>query len=172
MDRAGEGNGLWAWGEGRESFLGIRNFQLLQSQTPLMNPALVMLLIPLMNLVYRVCDRLGLKTTPLRRITAGMFISALSFVATALLQDHIDVSPKNSVWIGWQFWQYFIITISEIMVSITGLEFAYTQAPKKMKSTVMGFWLLIVTLGNVLVVILAEIQGPLTSGSAPILFAA
>ncbi len=36
------------------------------------------------------------------------------------------------------------------MVSITGLEFAYTQAPKRMKSTIMGFWLLSVSLGNVL----------------------
>ena len=48
------------------------------------------------------------------------------------------------------------------MVSITGLEFAYTQAPKKMKSTVMGFWLLTVTLGNVLVAYLAGVQGPMT----------
>src|SRR5262249_56293492 len=50
-------------------------------------------------------------------------------------------------------------TIGEVMVSITGLEFAYTQAPKKMKSTVMGFWLLTVTVGNVLVAYLAGIQG-------------
>ena len=41
------------------------------------------------------------------------------------------------------------------MVSITGLEFAYTQAPKKMKSTIMGFWLLNVTMGSLLVVLLA-----------------
>jgi POT family proton-dependent oligopeptide transporter len=34
------------------------------------------------------------------------------------------------------------------MVSITALEFAYTQAPKKMKSFVMAVFLLSVTLGN------------------------
>ena len=42
------------------------------------------------------------------------------------------------------------------MVSITGLEFAYTQAPKSMKSTIMGFWLLAVSFGNVLVAFLTR----------------
>jgi POT family proton-dependent oligopeptide transporter len=128
---------------------------------PAANPLLVMGLIPLMNLVYYLCDRLGLKTTPLRRITAGMGVTAGSFVATALLQQYIDRSPPASVWVGWQLIQYLLLTVGEVMVSITGLEFAYTQAPKKMKSTVMGFWLLTVTLGNVLVALLAKVQGPL-----------
>jgi POT family proton-dependent oligopeptide transporter len=92
-----------------------------------------------------------------------MVITAFSFVATALLQQYIDKSPPQSVWIGWQLIQYLIITVGEVMVSITGLEFAYTQAPKKMKSTVMGFWLLTVTVGNVIVAFLARIQGPLTT---------
>ena len=50
--------------------------------------------------------------------------------------------------IGWQFIPYLLITVAEIMVSITGLEFAYTQAPRAMKSTIMSFWLLSVTFGN------------------------
>lgn len=156
---------LRLWGE-RESFLGIPNIKLKESQVPAANPMLVMALIPLMNLVYLLFDKIGLKTTPLRRITVGMWITAASFVATALLQQYIDAERAagrpNSVWIGWQLIQYLVITIGEVMVSITGLEFAYTQAPKKMKSTVMGFWLLTVTVGNVLVAFLARVQGPMT----------
>ncbi len=38
--------------------------------------------------------------------------------------------------------------MAEVMVSITGLEFAYTQAPRAMKSTIMSLWLLTVTAGN------------------------
>ena len=157
---------LRLWGD-RESFLGIRNVTLESSQTPAMNPLMVMLFIPLMNVVYGLFDRLGLKTTPLRRVTVGTFFTAASFVATALLQQSIDAaaaagSPK-SIWWGWQAIQYVLITLGEVMVSITGLEFAYTQAPRKMKSTVMGFWLLTVTLGNVLVYLMAGVQKQLTA---------
>src|SRR5262249_46449402 len=119
---------LWA---GRDSFLGVPNLVLKPSQVPALNPLMVMLLIPLMNGVYHLCDRLGLKSTALRRITVGMWITASSFVATALLQQTIDRSPAQSVWIGWQLIQFLLVTTGEVMVSITGLEFAYTQAPKK-----------------------------------------
>jgi POT family proton-dependent oligopeptide transporter len=56
----------------------------------------------------------------------------------------------------WQSVPYVIITVSEVLVSITGLEFAYSQAPKRMKSTIMGFWYLTVAFGNMLVSLLAE----------------
>jgi POT family proton-dependent oligopeptide transporter len=149
---------LRLWG-GLGSFLGIPNKTLEASQVPALNPLMVMLLIPFMNLVYYLIDRTGFETTPLRRISVGMFITASSFVATALVQTYIDRSPPQTVWVGWQVIQYLLLTIGEVMVSITGLEFAYTQAPRKMKSTVMGFWLLTVTLGNVLVAFLAGFKG-------------
>src|SRR5262249_27255003 len=123
------------------------------------NPFLIMVLIPLMNLVYRRIDRLGIRTTPLRRITVGMLITSLSFVATAVLQTQIDRLGEGQVWIVWQLPQYVLLTLGEVMVSVTGLEFAYSQAPKRMKSTVMGFWLLTVTAGNVLVVFLSGFHG-------------
>src|SRR5262249_62302617 len=88
----------------------------------------------------------------------GMFIAAVAFVVVALLQAWIDHNARNGlpkVWFAWQVIAYLIITIAEVMVSITGLEFAYTQAPARMKSTIMGFWLLAVSLGNVLVAFLA-----------------
>ncbi len=50
--------------------------------------------------------------------------------------------------IGWQMVAYIILTAAEILVSIVCLEFAYTQAPKKMKSFIMGIYFLGVSLGN------------------------
>lgn len=50
--------------------------------------------------------------------------------------------------IGWQFLAYIIITAGEILVSIVCLEFAYTQSPKKIKSFVMGIYMLGISLGN------------------------
>ena len=58
----------------------------------------------------------------------------------------------------WQVIQYLIMTTGEVLVSVTGLEFAYTQAPRRMKSTIMGFWLFCVTLGNLIVAFLAPLQ--------------
>merc|ERR1711976_1002885 len=52
--------------------------------------------------------------------------------------------------------QFFIITVAEVLISITGLEFAYTQAPKTLKSVLASFWLLTVSVGNIVVIIVAE----------------
>jgi POT family proton-dependent oligopeptide transporter len=151
---------LRLWGD-RESFLGIENTTLNRNQVPALNPLMVMLLIPLMNVVYGRLDRIGLKTTPLRRITAGMFFAAVSFAVVALLQVAIDAHDRDGlprVWFGWQVIPYLLMTVAEVLVSVTGLEFAYTQAPARMKSTIMGFWLLTVALGNVLVAFLAGFE--------------
>ena len=129
------------------------------SQIPALNPAMVMILIPGMNLLYGVSDRAGFKTTPLRRITIGMIFAAASFAAVAMIQARIDASPPGTVSVWWQVLPYALITIGEVMVSITGLEFAYTQAPRRMKSTVMGFWLLAVATGNILTGLVAQFGG-------------
>src|SRR5262249_45439055 len=68
------------------------------AQIPALNPLMVMLLIPLLNLVYAGCDRIGLKATPLRRITVGMFIASSSFIAVALLQMWIESHGIGVVW--------------------------------------------------------------------------
>ncbi|MES2663103.1 MAG: POT family MFS transporter [Pseudomonadota bacterium] len=117
------------------------------SQLQALNPVFVMLLIPLfMYGIYPFCEKIGLSMTPLRRMTYGMFLAALSFIVVGILQIFIDKSYDISI--GWQIIAYLILTMSEVMVSITGLEFAYTQAPKSMKSTIMSFWLLTVFIGN------------------------
>jgi len=132
--------------------------KLLPSQTPALNPILVMILIPLMNLVYKGAENLGIKMAPLRRMTIGMFLTAVSFVTVAFIQEQIISGGSGTVHVLWQLVPYVIITTAEVLVSITGLEFAYTQAPRRMKSTIMGFWLLTVTLGNVVVSFLARLS--------------
>ncbi|MBY0229182.1 MAG: hypothetical protein K2W96_07895 [Gemmataceae bacterium] len=132
--------------------------KLLPSQIPALNPLMVMILIPLVNLAYVGFEKAGMKLSALSRMTIGMFITALSFAAVAVLQGWIIDSGKGVVGIAWQLIPYFLITLGEVLVSITALEFAYTQAPKKMKSTIMGFFLLTVSLGNVLVAFLAGFE--------------
>lgn len=65
-------------------------------------------------------------------------------VTAEFRSDTVDRLPH----IGWQLLAYVILTSAEIMVSITALEFAYTQAPNEAKSIVMSLYLLTVFFGN------------------------
>jgi proton-dependent oligopeptide transporter, POT family len=136
------------------------NLKVLPSQTSSVNPIMVMVLIPILTFgVYPAFEKMGFRVTALRRMSIGMFITVFSFVAVALIQGMIDHQGRGAVSIWWQVIPYGIITTAEVLVSVTGLEFAYTQAPKRMKSTIMGFWLLTVSLGNVVVVLISMIEG-------------
>jgi POT family proton-dependent oligopeptide transporter len=68
-------------------------------------------------------------------------------IVEAFIQSNLTEMPN----VGWQFLAYIVLTAAEIMVSIVCLEFAYTQAPPKMKSFIMGVYFLGVSLGNVFV---------------------
>ncbi len=128
-------------------------------QLSALNPLMVMMIIPLLNvLVYNPLEKRGRPARPLQKMTVGMFLAAIAFVAAALLQQRIEGAGAGRVHVLWQVVQYVIMTTAEVLVSVTGLEFAYTQAPRKMKSTIMGFWMLCVTFGNVLVAFLAPME--------------
>ena len=124
-------------------FLGLN---LLPEQVQTANPILILAFIPLVNyLLYPMIDRV-FPLTPLRKIGIGLFLTAGSFLPIAHAQHLIDLGTKPTIW--WQMLAYVILTLGEAMVSITGLEFSYTQAPNKMKSAIMAAWLFTVSLGN------------------------
>lgn len=118
-------------------FLGVT---WLESQIQAVNPILILIFIPLFTfIIYPWINRLY-PLSPLRKIGLGMILMTVSFGLTTVVQSWIDAGQRPSI--GWQIVAYVIITASEIMVSIVGLEFAYTQAPRAMKSWIMSlFWL-------------------------------
>ena len=63
-----------------------------------------------------------------------------------------DGARHDANWpsIAWQLLAYVVLTMAEVLVSVTCLEFSYTQAPKKMKSFIMSLYLLSVSAGNFL----------------------
>lgn len=125
-------------------------YELLPGQIQTFNPVFLLIFIPVFTYwVYPAFDKIGLKTTPLRRIGAGLIVTALSFIVIAILQTWIDNGEHPSVW--WQVFAYIILSAGEVLVSVTGLEYAYTQAPKSMKSTMSAIWLLTFALGNLFV---------------------
>ena len=124
-------------------FLGI---EWLASQIQAINPVLILVFIPLFSyLIYPALGRV-IKLTPLRKIGMGFLLIALSFGICAIAQERIDAGQSPSI--AWQIGAYLVITAGEVMVSIVGLEFAYTQAPKSLKSMIMSLYLLAVFVGN------------------------
>src|SRR5438132_3536776 len=144
---------LWGMSNGIEWTLQAEKMNLhwfgmdlLAAQVQTANPILILLFIPLVNyVIYPMIDRVFL-LTPLRKIGIGLFLTALSFVVIVWIQGQIDAGLKPGV--NWQFLAYIVLTLGEAMVSITGLEFSYTQAPNSMKSSVMALWLLTVACGE------------------------
>ncbi len=119
---------------------------ILPSQVQTANPIFILLFIPIVNyLLYPAMDKV-FPLTPLRKIGIGLFLTAASYMVIWYIQQMVDAGAKPSV--NWQFLAYAILTLGEAMVSITGLEFSYTQAPNKMKSAVMALWLFTVSMGN------------------------
>ena len=117
------------------------------AQMQALNPMLVMLLIPFNNLVlYPLLRKAGFEPTALKRMGFGIAFSGLAWVAAGAIQLWID--GGDPVAITWQILPYALLTFGEVLVSATGLEFAYSQAPPSMKGTIMSFWLLSVTFGN------------------------
>jgi len=121
-------------------------FTWLPEQPQSINPLLIMVMIPLFSyVIYPAINRV-FPLTALRKITIGLFVTALSFVVSAWIEVQIVAGYKPSI--GWQGFAYVILTAAEIMVSITCLEFSYTQAPKKMKSFIQALFLLSISAGN------------------------
>uniref|UniRef100_A0A8C3GUL8 Solute carrier family 15 member 1 n=1 Tax=Corvus moneduloides TaxID=1196302 RepID=A0A8C3GUL8_CORMO len=214
----------------------------------IVNPILIVIMVPVVDyLVYPLIKKCKINFTPLRKMTVGMFLASMAFVAAALVQVQIDkTSPvfpaaeqtqvrlinlgaapatvqfqpqfinnyslpvnvtmdgmafgvldplsvsnykclycahslllllicyfhfqctgshlnvtyfediaPNTVHMAWQIPQYFLLTCGEVVFSVTGLEFSYSQAPSNMKSVLQAGWLLTVAVGNIIVLIVA-----------------
>lgn len=119
----------------------------LSSQIQTVNPIFILIMLPLFSYwLYPLVEKV-IPLTPLRKIGAGLFVTAASFFIVAMIQTRIDAGSRPNIM--WQIWAFVVLTAGETLVSPTHLEFSYTQAPVKMKSLVMCTYLLAISLGNV-----------------------
>ena len=118
----------------------------LPSQIQAINPIMIVIMVPIFAFgIYPVLDKV-FSLTPLRKVSIGLFVMVIGFAMVSVVQQWVDQGQQPSI--GWQIFAYAILTSSEVMVSITCLEFAYTQAPRSMKSVIMALFLMSVSLGN------------------------
>jgi POT family proton-dependent oligopeptide transporter len=124
----------------------VGNVELLSSQIQALNPLFIMLLTPCFSYgVYPFLSR-WIRLTALRKISIGLFLTVFAFAIPAVIQMQLDHGIR--VHILWQLPAYLLMTAAEVMVSITCLEYSYTEAPKSAKSIVMATYFLSVSLGN------------------------
>ncbi|HYB98706.1 MAG TPA: POT family MFS transporter [Candidatus Limnocylindrales bacterium] len=126
-------------------FLGIT---WLPAQIQAINPLLILTLVPVFSYaIYPALERVT-RLTAIRKIAIGLFLTVPAFLIPAWVELRIEAGLSPSI--GWQLFAYVVITAAEVLVSITCLEFSYTQAPRTLKSLVMSLYFLSVTAGNLL----------------------
>ena len=118
----------------------------LASQVQAVNPLFILAFIPLFSYVLYPAANRFFELTPLRKIAIGFFTAIPSFVIPAWVEWCIGLGEHPAIY--WHIIAYIFMTAAEILISITCLEFSYTQAPKRMKSLVMSIYLCSIALGN------------------------
>ncbi|KAK4219607.1 peptide transporter-like protein [Rhypophila decipiens] len=116
-----------------------------------LNPFALIIMIPLLDtLVYPTLRKLRINFTPIRRITAGYFAGASAMVWACVIQYYIYqrsecgyyASDEGCATINISVWaqsgSYILIAFSEILASITSLEYAHSKAPANMRSMVQA----------------------------------
>ncbi len=133
--------------QARKLDLNVFGYEVLPQQVNALNPIFLVSMIPVFTYgIYPLIEKMGIKVTPLRKIGAGLVLIGVCFIIIALLQESIDKGGKPTVW--WQILAYLILSGAEILMSITCLEYAYTQSPPSMKSTMSALYLLGISVGN------------------------
>lgn len=124
----------------------IAGVEILPSQIQAANPLLIMLLVPIFSYyLYPAINKI-FTLTALRKIAIGLFITVFAFAIPSWIQMQIDQGQIPHI--AWQLLAYLLLTSAEVMVSITCLEFSYTQAPQSMKSFVMALFFMSIAIGN------------------------
>ncbi|CAM6016303.1 unnamed protein product [Sphagnum balticum] len=128
-----------------------------------LHPVLILAMIPLFDqVIYPFLEKQQVLLQPVLRILYGMMLGSLAFLLSGLLQnamDHVASTEAPPLSILWQIPQFVAISTADIMVSITFLEFAYSQAPDSMKSVIQAAWLFSIAAGNLVMVLLVAIIG-------------
>ena len=85
-----------------------------------------MIFIPLFDrVIYPWLEAKRFNIQPLKRMEYGMFLGAVAFFASAILEYSMEQVPQNTISVTWQIPQITILTVAEILLNVTGLEVGY-----------------------------------------------
>ncbi len=138
------------------TFLGLK---IEPDQAKTLGPILMLTLIPIWkHIVIPIFNKINYRLEPLQSVACGAISAALAFVCAGYLQYQIERRSNQKLSIAWQFPQFFLLMLGEILLSIPGLQFSYTQAPAAMKSVLTAAWFINCAMGNLIVVVITELN--------------
>jgi hypothetical protein len=121
-------------------------------QINVLNPVGMLVLIPIFDrIVYPILEKHEIDMSPLRRIGWGMILAAIAFFMSGIVEYAIQyrmVHRMDPISVAYLIPQIGLMTIAEIFISVTGLEFAYRVSPNRLKSFVMASYLMTIAKGD------------------------
>lgn len=137
-------------------------FAIPPATTITLNPLFDCFLIPLFaSGIYPLLGKC-FKVTALRKMAAGHIFTIAALLTAGFVEVEMEklAAVNQLVSVFWMIPQYFLVSIAEILLSVTVYEFAYTEAPASMKGLVTGMMFFTIALGNALLAALQLIQAP------------
>lgn len=115
-------------------------------QFQFINSILVLVFAPLSAMLWLKIDPTGTRVPATRKIFVGFLFTAAAPATMAVAALQAEGGAKVSML--WIVLAYVVLTIGEVLVYGTGLDFSYSQAPKDMKSMITAVFLVTNALGN------------------------
>lgn len=125
-------------------------YTIIPDQLNVLNPLLVLLLIPLFeNAIYPLLTKVGIKSD-LQKVNLGGCLAGVAFLTSALVESQIH---NNTYHMAWLVPQYTFMAMGEILVTVPMMNFSYTVAPNSMKTILQALNNFAMGLGNLIVVV-------------------
>lgn len=131
------------------------------------NPVFIIILLPIVTWIWNILAKKGINIRATDKMVVGFLLTAATMGVMAYaghlagpaetrevvkdgetVKERIALPEDRKVSLEWQAVAYIVLTIAEILISVTGLELAFASAPQSMKSFITAIWLLTVFVAN------------------------
>ncbi|MBY0371842.1 peptide MFS transporter [bacterium] len=142
-----QGNTLQIWADERTNwtFFGVT---VPSTWFQLMNPVLIIILAPLLNIVWAKQAARGKEPGSVSKMAIGCFLCGAAYIFMILAAGAVPAGERGSLL--WLFGCVFLFTVGELYLSPIGLSLVTKVAPKPVVSMMMGVWFLATFFGNYL----------------------
>lgn len=132
-----------------------------------LNPVLIIIMLPIITFLWNVLEKRGIHIRATDKMVVGFILTAVTMGIMAYagylagpaetqqvvkegatVVERVHLPPDRQVSLAWQAIAYVVLTIAEILISVTGLELAFVSAPQSMKSLITAIWLQTVFVAN------------------------